>query len=132
MIARSKILSLCVGLLVAAFIVLIIARADHISWEDARIQTRLLLGMRVSKLPACQQNLRQIELAKTMWADQRTQTSPDTPTWADLRANFPDWLTNKALLWTNGELICPGGGTYTLGRVGERPRCKIGGYEHSP
>lgn len=132
MSCRSKILIISVGSAVAAFIALTITPAGHISWDDARERIRAFLGMRTSKLPACQQNLRRIELSKTMWADQRSETSPDTPTWADLRPDFPDWLTNNARLWTNGRPICPRGGTYTIGRVGERPRCSIGGYDHSP
>jgi hypothetical protein len=132
MTRRSKVLILSGGLLVAVFIAFTITRAEHISSEDVRERIRALLGMRTSKLPACQQNLRRIELSKMMWANERTETSPDTPTWADLRPDFPDWLTNNARLWTNGRPICPKGGTYTIGRVGERPRCSIGGYEHSP
>lgn len=56
--------------------------------------------------------------------------SDDSPTWDDLRPYFPDWATNGLVRWTNGP-VCPEGGIYTIGRVGETPRCSIGGYSHA-
>ena len=67
----------------------------------------------------CVNNLRQIDAAKNQWALEHHKKSQDTLTWNDLRPYFP-------ARWTNGMPICPDGGTYTLGRVGESPRCSLG------
>ena len=73
---------------------------------------------------ACVENLRRIELAKQQWAVENHRTTNDVPTWDDLRPYIGK---------SPGEVLrCPGGGTYTLGRVGEPPRCSIGGIHTLP
>jgi hypothetical protein len=67
----------------------------------------------------CVNNLRVISAAKQQWAFEHNKTAQDTPTWEDLRPYFP-------AEWTNGRPICPDGGTYTIGRVGEPPKCSLG------
>ena len=80
---------------------------------------------RSSKVPQCHFNLMQLELCKHDWASEKHKTDNDTPTWEDLREYFPE------MGWTNIP-VCPRGGTYTIGRVGEKPKCSIGGgYDHS-
>lgn len=69
-------------------------------------------------------NLRNIELIKRDWANNENKTTNDTPSWDDLRPYFP-------IRWSNNIPICPSGGIYTIGRVGEIPTCSIGGYEHT-
>lgn len=86
---------------------------------------------RSSKIPPCHELLVLTDLAKRDWAIDYGKTSNDTPTWDDLRPYFPDWATNKLVRWTNGSPVCPEGGTYTIGRVGEVPRCSIGRYTHA-
>ena len=85
---------------------------------------------RSSKIPPCHELLVLTDLAKHDWAADESKTSNDIPTWDDLRPYFPDWATNL-VVWTNGRPVCPDGGTYTIGRVGEPPRCSIGGYSHA-
>ncbi len=63
---------------------------------------------------ACASNLRQLDGAKQMWAQEFHKTPDDTPTWDDLRHYFKDMF-----------LKCPNGGTYTIGRVGDLARCSI-------
>jgi hypothetical protein len=47
------------------------------------------------------------------------------PTWDDLWPYFP-------ARWSNSIPICPAGGTYTIGPVGEKPKCSAGGgFDHS-
>jgi len=73
---------------------------------------------------ACANNLRQFDGAKQQWALNNRQTKDDTPTWDDLcpyLGGYPD----------RGMPTCPQGGVYTLGRVGEPPRCSIGPPHHS-
>jgi hypothetical protein len=66
----------------------------------------------------CQINLKQIELAKQMWAsDTRTNGSPG---WDDVRPYL------LQLGYTNGQPICPKGGTYNIGALNEVPHCSLG------
>jgi hypothetical protein len=66
----------------------------------------------------CQINLKQIELAKQMWAsDTGTNGSPG---WEDLRPYL------LRLGYTNGQPICPEGGTYSFGAMNEVPHCSLG------
>lgn len=64
----------------------------------------------------CRMQLREIDAAKAEWALAKSKTTNDMPTWDDLRP----------YLAHHGEIpICPSGGTYTRGRVGEPPVCSI-------
>jgi len=75
----------------------------------------------VSPIPACIANLMYIEGAKDQWAREQLKTTNDTPAWDDLIAywEFPQ------------SIRCPQGGRYTVGRVGELPKCSIGGPSHT-
>jgi general secretion pathway protein G len=64
--------------------------------------------------------LSQIEGAKEQWAAEHHKTTNDVPTDADL---FGVYLNHKP--------VCPAGGTYTVGRVGQLPTCSIGGPSHT-
>ena len=86
---------------------------------------------RSSKIPPCHELLVLTDLAKHDWAADYSKTANDTPTWDDLRPYLPDWATNTLIHWTNGRPVCPEGGIYAIGRVGEMPRCSIGGYTHA-
>ena len=62
-----------------------------------------------------------------MWEGNRTtaEATNDAPTWDDLRPYFP-------YTWSNSIPVCPDGGVYTIGRLGENPKCSIGKeYSHS-
>ena len=77
----------------------------------------------------CQHNLGLIELCKFNWANVNRKTSNDVPTMNDLKEEFQSYAIYYK--WTNGVPVCPDGGIYKLGRVGERPSCSIGGDGHS-
>jgi DNA repair exonuclease SbcCD ATPase subunit len=65
---------------------------------------------------ACINNLRLIDAAKQQWALENKKLSTDTPTMDDLRPYIGRG--------PNGDLpVCPDGGVYTVGTVGERPTC---------
>jgi hypothetical protein len=51
---------------------------------------------------------------------EKGKTNNNAPSWDDIR----DLLGGKAL-------VCPNGGNYTLGRVGDTPKCSIGGPSHT-
>jgi hypothetical protein len=65
-------------------------------------------------LEGCKVNLRMIADAKELWASSNQKTENDTPTWDDLRPYM-----------RGAKPQCPGGGVYTIGRVGEPPSCSI-------
>jgi hypothetical protein len=69
----------------------------------------------------CINNLQQIDAAKHNWAHERGKTTNDVPTWDDIRP-FLGYGTNVT------KLVCPDGGTYTIGRIDESPRCSVPGH----
>jgi hypothetical protein len=75
-----------------------------------------------SQQNACINNLRQIDAAKLQWALENRKYNTDTPTMKDLQ---PFLVGGR-----NGKFpVCPGGGVYTIGTVGEKPACSIPGHE---
>ena len=64
----------------------------------------------------CVRQLRMLSGIKRIWAREHNKGANDVPTWTDLRP----YLGRKPR--------CPQGGTYTLGRVEEPPKCSHGGY----
>ena len=130
----TKVLIAAVGILaIAACLWFIVTGPRPADPEGLRARVRGFFGMRDNRGDAdyirrkeirrCQDNLVQLETYKFMWASEN-QTTNDTPTWDDLRQFFPDH-------WSNGIPVCLAGGTYTIGRVGEKPRCSVGGDGHS-
>ena len=78
----------------------------------------------MSSMDACINNLRLIDGAKQEWALEYGKTSNDVPTMDDLRVYMGRGSA--------GEIPhCPAGGTYIPGKIGEPPRCSIGGPSHS-
>jgi hypothetical protein len=75
------------------------------SAKDSDIQAR----------SSCINNLCQIRGAEEVWAIETRKTTNDIPTSAEV-----------ALFMKNNKFpVCPKGGKYTLGRVGEYPTCSI-------
>ena len=68
------------------------------------------------QMDACIVNLRMIDGAKQQWALENKKTAADVPTAADLAPFF----TNQ--------IVCPGGGTYTINAVGVPPACTVPGH----
>lgn len=69
---------------------------------------------------ACVNNLRQIDGAKQQWMLEERKTTNDTPSWEDIRPYLG--RGNEGFLPK-----CPHGGTYTIGKVGEDPKCTYPG-----
>ena len=84
-----------------------------------RAQTNVLGGPQMNA-NACISNLRRIELAKDMWALDNHKTRTDTSKMEDLRPYIG--------AGPNGELVCPDGGVYTFGKIGEKPTCSVPGH----
>lgn len=83
----------------------------------------------MSSAAPCVSRLIQINAAKEEWAIEYNKTTNDTPRWNDLFPYLSITFTNS--YWTDGVPVCPEGGTYTIGRIGEPPTCSIGGPRHS-
>ena len=82
-----------------------------------------------ASISRCYENLQSLEQAKRSWAKGNHKAPTDTPTWKDLEEYLLPYTNRPG--WTNGMPVCPTGGTYKLGRVGELPTCSIGGPGHS-
>src|SRR3954467_5312043 len=67
---------------------------------------------------ACINNLRLIESAKEQWVKEHPNTTNHVLTWDDVRGYIG--RGPSGVLPT-----CPADGSYTLGRVGEKPTCSI-------
>src|SRR6266545_2883485 len=72
----------------------------------------------------CVMHLREIAGVKEHWGLDHSKTADDVPTWDDLRPYMPSGGGDSML-------HCPSGGVYTIGRLGEPPKCSIGGRDHS-
>src|SRR5262245_18648872 len=77
----------------------------------------------VSARYTCITALKILEGAKASWALDLHKSSNDTPTWNDLAAGTPPYLSCRP--------ECPEGGAYTLGRVRDLPTCSVGGPTHT-
>jgi hypothetical protein len=76
---------------------------------------------------ACINNLRQIDAAKQEWALENNKQSTNTPTQGDLTRYFNNGKDTRSNSATNGQWpVCPAGGKYTIGPVGEAPTCSLG------
>jgi hypothetical protein len=67
------------------------------------------------KVDSCIENLREIDSAKQQWALEQRKQITDTPTWKDL----VPYIGHGGFVMP----ICPDGGNYTIGTVGEKPTC---------
>jgi len=74
-------------------------------------------------MAACINNLRLMEGAKEQWALENRITN-GTPTLEELRPYMGRGIGGTIP-------VCPEGGTYSPGRIGESPKCSIGGLGHT-
>jgi chromosome segregation ATPase len=94
----------------------ITSEAEARTRTGAALQAAQAEGQKVQHANACINNLRLIDASTQQWALQNKKQSTDTPTMDDLRP----YLGRGP----NGELpVCPDGGVYTVGTVGEAPTC---------
>lgn len=76
----------------------------------------LLKARRASAKTACIANLKAIEGAKAVWALENKKGDADVPSDGDLFG--PDKTISR-------KPDCPGGGTYDIKAVGEKPTCSM-------
>ena len=82
------------------------------------ILPNFLAATSTRSMNACVNNLRQLDGAKQQWMLENRRAKGDAVTWDDIKP------------YIKTPMICPRGGTYILGRVGELPRCSTG-REHT-
>jgi competence protein ComGC len=73
----------------------------------------------ISAENTCIGHLQMIQAAKEHWAVDHHKVAKDVPTWADLVGKdryLPEML------------VCPDGGTYTIGSIDQNPKCTIPGH----
>src|SRR5262245_26075893 len=63
---------------------------------------------------SCVNNLRQLDGAKQQWQLENRKTTNDIATLSEIAP------------YLKLPLVCPAGGTYIVGRVGEPPKCSFG------
>src|SRR5262245_55656077 len=80
------------------------------------VRTAIACHDRPACTSSCLSMLKQLDGAKQTWALEHGKSTNNVPTDSDL------YGTDK---YIRDQLLCPGGGTYTIGRVGEDPRCSI-------
>jgi hypothetical protein len=69
-----------------------------------------------SQKNACINNLRQLDAAKAQWALENGKKDGDLPTKEDLLPYLKRWP------------VCPKGGVYTIGPIGQPPTCSVAGH----
>lgn len=89
---------------------------------DQQAQDQAVERIAAQQRNQCIANLRLIYAAKQAWALEKNKTDADTPTEEDL------------LPYIKGGVfpVCPSGGTYTIGSVGQVPTCSIAGHVLPP
>jgi len=93
---------------------------EIIHWE---LFPTSLLNVAEAYANPCRANRKQIEMAKTQWAADENKTVGDMPTDTDLFGADRYFRVKPS---------CPGGGTYTVGRVGEPTRCSLKQHVDQP
>ena len=85
----------CAALLASAFVVLVVTLMLSV-YQQRRTS---------NKVSTCYLNLRQIQLAKSLWAGDENKFATNLPSWANLRPYLQD-------IYSNGIPVCPAGGIY--------------------
>lgn len=79
-----------------------------------------------SRANTCINNLRNIERAKYVWALENNKSTNESPTWDEIK-RYLDHSKSYYKFNRNNDLpVCPMGGIYGIGKVGESPTCSLG------
>jgi hypothetical protein len=78
-----------------------------------------------SSANVCINNLRNIDLAKNIWSLKFNKATNEVPTWDDIKPFLERGKPFYKFNPTNDLPICPLGGTYTIGKIGEPPTCSL-------
>ena len=83
----------------------------------------IVQSQRMGHCNTCINYQKQIDSAKETWRLDNKRTDADAPTWAD--------LVGKGRYFQK-KPVCPDGGTYTIGKLNERPTCSIPAHRPQP
>jgi hypothetical protein len=99
-----------------------IAVQEEQAAADQQAQAQEVDQILANQRTTCINNLRLIYAAKQAWALDKSKTDTDVPTEQDL------------LPYLKGGVfpVCPSGGIYTIGAVGQLPTCSISGHVLPP
>jgi hypothetical protein len=97
-------------LLICGSTAIIVGAYFYLDWSERNSR-----GMPPALL--CRSQLREIQAAKDEWGILKNKTTNDAPTWDDIRP----YLHRETPL-------CPSGGTYILGKIGEPVKCSYPGH----
>lgn len=78
----------------------------------------------LSRLGECTWTLQDFQICKWAWMLKEDKTTNDIPSWSDLSPFIETFCSGSK---TN----CAEGGIYTIGRVGEWPKCSLDRYGHT-
>ena len=104
---------------------LLLTACEDQATKQEKLATKLQGGAAAvdrASVSKCVMQLRTIEGTKAAWAQDHNKTTNATPSESDLFA--PRYLTDRSLA------VCPSGGKYTFGRVGEKPKCSSPGHTY--
>jgi hypothetical protein len=90
--------------------------------QQVRAAAEQLGAQAIAERNVCINHLRQIDAAKQTWALEDNKAADAVPTAEQLLPFFKDETFP----------VCPSGGTYTIGAVGELPTCSIPGHVLPP
>jgi chromosome segregation ATPase len=93
-------------------------QAEYLQARAAVHSAAAVFSAEAQQRNACINNLRQIDAAKQQWALENKKTADAIPTAQDLSPYFKDGIFP----------VCPSGGTYAIGTVGEVPTCSVPGH----
>jgi chromosome segregation ATPase len=93
-------------------------QAENLQARAAVHSAAAVFSAEAQQRNACINNLRQIDAAKQQWALENKKTADAIPTAQDLSPYFKDGIFP----------VCPSGGTYMIGTVGEVPTCSVPGH----
>jgi hypothetical protein len=79
-----------------------------------------------SSANVCINNLRNIDLVKNEWALINKKTTNDTPTWEDIKPYIQHDKPYFKFDSKSSLPMCPLGGMYRIGKMGEPPTCSLG------
>ncbi|HUB86342.1 MAG TPA: hypothetical protein VMB22_00505 [Verrucomicrobiae bacterium] len=86
--------------------------------ENDQARVAMMTAQSALERDQCIANLRLIDQAKQQWAQINSKPDDAIPTAKDLAPFLPGGVFP----------VCPSGGTYTIGKVGEPPTCSIPGH----
>jgi chromosome segregation ATPase len=93
-------------------------QAENLQAQAAVHSAAAIFSAEAQQRNACINNLRQIEAAKQQWALEKDKTADAIPTVQDLLPYFKNGVFP----------VCPSGGVYTIGAVGDLPTCSVPGH----